>query len=233
MPKIICIDPGHGGKDPGAVNGKRYEKNDTLKLALKVRDILKSYNQTVFLTREYDKDVELNSRPVMANKYKADYFLSIHRNSFTNKTAKGVELWVYSKANKNTVKKAETILKKICAVDKKIVNRGVKKGYTGNQNLDYCVNRVSTMASALLELLYISTKSDNELFDKNIDELAKAIADGIMEALSEPIPKDNLTVIKKALLKLGVDENTALLDAKKIKDSLSNETMKAIRQYVN
>lgn len=189
MSKIIVIDVGHGGTDSGAVNGPRYEKNDNLKLALEVKNILQGYGQTVYLTRETDTDVSLNDRPNYANDMKADYFLSLHRNSFSTDNARGVEMWVYSKSSVETIKQAETILNEILRVNSEILNRGVKKGYTGEPNSDYAVNRISTMPSALLELMFISNPNDNAIFDKEFYNLAKAIADGLMKALGQEIPK--------------------------------------------
>jgi N-acetylmuramoyl-L-alanine amidase len=79
----VAIDPGHGGKDPGAVgqNGVK-EKDIVLAIALKVRDLLKeSPDLKVFLTREKDVFVELQERTKFANRKKADLFVSIHANA--------------------------------------------------------------------------------------------------------------------------------------------------------
>ena len=53
----ICIDPGHGGTDPGAVNGSRYEKTDVLKLAKEISHLLEKQGIEVLLTRDTDKAV--------------------------------------------------------------------------------------------------------------------------------------------------------------------------------
>lgn len=93
----VVIDAGHGGKDPGAVsaNGKVYEKNVTLKVALMVGEsIAKNHPEVkVLYTRKTDVFVGLNDRARMANKADADLFISIHVNAAKNKTAKGAETY--------------------------------------------------------------------------------------------------------------------------------------------
>ena len=83
MSKKVCLDCGHGGSDPGAVNDPREEKTDVLKIGLKVRDLLTAQGINVVLTRASDKKVEIDDRCKIANSAKCDYFLSIHRNAAT------------------------------------------------------------------------------------------------------------------------------------------------------
>ena len=188
MAKKVCLDFGHGGSDPGAVNGKRTEKADVLRIGLKVRDLLTAQGVNVVLTRTADVDVSINDRCKIANAAKCDYFLSIHRNA-ASPDASGNEIWVHSKAVAHVADKAQKILNAVCAVAGK--NRGVKKGAAGNYT-DYGVNRDTDMPSALLELGFITSAADNKSFDSNFDAYAKAIAKGICAALGvdykEPQP---------------------------------------------
>lgn len=96
--KTVVIDPGHGGKDPGAIsrNGKYREKNITLSVALKLGELIKgSYpNIKVIYTRSTDKYVELSQRAAIANRNKADLFISIHVNSAKSTQARGTETFV-------------------------------------------------------------------------------------------------------------------------------------------
>lgn len=91
----VVIDAGHGGKDPGAVsaNGKIYEKDVTLKVALLVGESIKKNHPEVkvLYTRKTDVFVGLNDRAHMANKADADLFISIHVNAAENRSAKGAE----------------------------------------------------------------------------------------------------------------------------------------------
>lgn len=213
MPKI-CIDPGHGGTDSGALLNTRYEKNDTLKMALKVKELLEAQGVTVVLTRNADKYLTLSDRCSIANKNNVDYFLSIHRNSL-NATSKGIEIWVYSKATDATTKKAQGILDSLVKVGG--TNRGVKKGYTGNPNVDYAINRESTMPSALLELLFISNPDDNKLFDDHFDEYAEAIAKGLCSAVgvtykTSSTSAKNTTALEKENQQLKQELNAIIKD---------------------
>jgi len=93
---LVVIDPGHGGKDAGTYAGTLKEKDITLSIAKKLKSILESdpYNVEVVLTREGDNFVPLFKRIRMANRLKADIFISIHCNSYpANKNINGVEVY--------------------------------------------------------------------------------------------------------------------------------------------
>lgn len=185
----FCIDPGHGGNDPGAVNGARKEKDDVLRLAQKIKPLLEEQGHTVVLTRDSDKTITIANRCALANKEKCDYYLSLHRNS-AGTGAAGIEIWVHSKAISKTVEQAQGILSRCCAVGGN--NRGVKKGAVSYT--DYGVNTGTDMPSALLELLFISNTQDNALFDKRLDDYALAIAKGLATAMNEEwVDKPNTT----------------------------------------
>jgi N-acetylmuramoyl-L-alanine amidase len=77
----ICLDPGHGGKDPGFIVGSSQEKRFTLLLAQELRDQLKRAGWKVTLTRATDAKVDLPARPELASRRKADLFLSLHFNA--------------------------------------------------------------------------------------------------------------------------------------------------------
>lgn len=90
----ICIDPGHGGKDPGYRVGSTYEKRYTLLLAQELSAMLKQAGFQVVLTRNTDYFVERTTRTDVARRKKADLFVSLHFNAFPSSTAiKGVETY--------------------------------------------------------------------------------------------------------------------------------------------
>lgn len=169
---IICIDAGHGGYDSGAVNNKRYEKDDNLKMALILEKELLKYGFTVIQTRLTDKHISLNERSNLANKSNSDVFISLHRNAFINSSACGVENWIYEKADEKTKQFATFIYEEILKTNVQ-KNRGVKKG-------NFHVLRETKMPAFLLELGFISNNKDNELFDKYCEQYAKAIVKGII-----------------------------------------------------
>ncbi len=98
--KTIVIDPGHGGKDSGARGQRGTEEKDiTLKVALKLRDLLiKQPGVRVLMTRERDEFVELEDRAKFANGQEADLFVSIHVNSHPQRSVKGIEIYHFGEA---------------------------------------------------------------------------------------------------------------------------------------
>ncbi len=115
--KSIVIDAGHGGKDPGSIRGKNTkEKNITLKIALVLGKMLKKKlpNTKIIYTRTQDKFIPLYERAAIANKNKADLFISIHCNSAKNKDAYGTETYVMglhkTKDNLSVAKKENAVV---------------------------------------------------------------------------------------------------------------------------
>ncbi|MGD2085645.1 MAG: N-acetylmuramoyl-L-alanine amidase [Candidatus Aminicenantes bacterium] len=96
--RTICLDPGHGGSDLGAVGrSELLEKNITLKVAKKLKVLIESkLGLHVVMTRESDEEVSLNSRVAKANNQKAQIFISIHVNSSYRKAASGPETYYVS-----------------------------------------------------------------------------------------------------------------------------------------
>ncbi|MGN0929549.1 MAG: N-acetylmuramoyl-L-alanine amidase [Alphaproteobacteria bacterium] len=97
-PKIIVIDAGHGGKDPGAIGyGGTQEKNIVLSMAKQLRDILKKNPQyKIIMTRETDVFLPLRERSEIAEKNNATFFISIHADSSPKKTTKGFSIYTLS-----------------------------------------------------------------------------------------------------------------------------------------
>src|SRR5699024_816784 len=151
--KVVYLDAGHGGTDPGASGHGLKEKDLVLDIAKRTQDKLKAAGFTVIMSRTTDKTVKLDERTKEANDLKADIFVSIHANSF-NSTASGIETWKMSQGPKakesNTLASnlQNEIIKKTKAKD-----RGVKDG-----NLH--VNRESKMPSSLVEVGFIDNKSE-------------------------------------------------------------------------
>jgi N-acetylmuramoyl-L-alanine amidase len=110
--KTIVIDAGHGGKDPGAKYGRRYEKNIVLNIAKFLRKELVNRGFKVYLTRSRDKYVKLPNRTKYANKKKADMFISIHANAARKSRAKkasGVETYFLSPARSARAKRVAAL----------------------------------------------------------------------------------------------------------------------------
>ncbi len=179
---VVCIDAGHGGTDAGAINNNRYEKDDTLKIAKLIEEYLNNEGIKTVMTRTNDTYVSLRERCKIANKKRADLFISIHRNSAEQ--GNGVEIWTNSKKKQDDLELSNMILENLQSVGIQ-TNRGVKIGSIEGENTDYYVLNNTNMTSCLIELGFITDNVDNKLFDENIENYAKAIAEGIIEQIIE------------------------------------------------
>jgi N-acetylmuramoyl-L-alanine amidase len=114
--KTVVIDPGHGGKDPGAIGKLIKEKELVLKISLKVGEYLAQEmpSLNVVYTRKDDTFIELVTRADIANKSKADLFVSIHANSVKNPDIFGTETFVLglhrSQENLEVAKKENSVI---------------------------------------------------------------------------------------------------------------------------
>jgi len=190
----VCIDPGHGGTQPGAVGpGGTMEKYITLSVALILRDLLKQKGINVIMTRETDKDVrtrqqpnELQARCDVANKAGADYFVSIHCNASNDARAQGTETWYSAKDNKSQVL-ANNIQRELVKQIQR-ANRGVKIG-------NYYVTNSTKMPAVLVELAFISNPEEEQLLRS--DEFKRKCALGIANGILVTIGKEPIDEVKK------------------------------------
>lgn len=175
MPYSMMMDAGHGGRDPGAVYNGRQEKDDALRLTLAVGEILQNNGVDVEYTRTTDVYESPLQKAREANEAGADLFISIHRNSFpTENSAFGVESLVYDLSGLK-YEIAESI-------DQQLETVGFRDlGVKARPNL--IVLKRTNMPAVLVEVGFINSDVDNELFDENFDDIALAIADGILDVL--------------------------------------------------
>ena len=169
------LDAGHGGRDPGAVYNGRQEKDDTLALTLAIGEILQGRGIDVLYTRTTDVYESPYQKAMEANEAGVDFFISIHRNSYpTDNTVSGVETLVYDKSGIK-LQMAENINEQLETVG--FVNLGVK------ERPGLVVLRRTRMPAVLVEVGFINSDIDNKLFDDNFDDIALAIAEGILDTL--------------------------------------------------
>ncbi len=94
---VVVLDPGHGGRDPGARSKRGQEEKDVvLDIAAQTRRILANAGYNVYMTRDTDRYLTLDERSAKARKWKADLFVSIHMNSSADRTSSGRETFVLS-----------------------------------------------------------------------------------------------------------------------------------------
>ena len=175
MAYTIMLDAGHGGSDPGAVYEERREKDDALALTLAVGEILQDNGINVLYTRTEDVYNTPFEKATMGNNANADLFVSIHRNALpTPNTGTGVETLVY---NDQGIK--ATLARNI---NNELGNLGFDvRGVIERPNL--VVLKRTKMPAVLVEAGFINNDADNEKFDAEFNELAQAIADGILNTV--------------------------------------------------
>ncbi len=181
--RTIVIDPGHGGSDTGAVGvGGLREKDITLEVSEKVRNILENSGVNVVMTREDDRDVygptatdaqELQARVDYGNfTPNVDVFLSIHCNAWTSSSANGTSTYYYPK----------TWLDSLLAqnLQDAMVAHGDRRD-RGIHEARFYVCRHSSMPAALVELAFITNYVEGYLLDDEDfqNEMAQGIAEGL------------------------------------------------------
>lgn len=177
--RIIVIDAGHGGSDPGAAGNGIIEKTLTLDVAKRVEAKLKNAGAKVLMTRTGDTFPTLKDRTDFAKKHYAETFVSIHGNSFNKPSANGVEVFYDSSGNPNGDESrvlAQYIQNNIVKMTN-LTDRGVK-------NTGFYVLKNNQVASVLVELGFMTNKEDADKLKKNPDLFAEAIYQGLLQYYS-------------------------------------------------
>ena len=174
--KIIVIDAGHGGWDPGMVSGKVEEKDINLCIAAKLQVFLEQGDATVIITRLDDSDLAKNKsgdmqvRRLIANTSNADIFVSIHQNSYHSASVKGFQAFYFNESD-NSKKLANSIQDSL----KEFVNPGNKLGAKANKN--YYVLKQTEMPAVLVECGFLTNYNERNMLTS--DEYQEKIAWGI------------------------------------------------------
>ena len=181
--KTIVLDPGHGGSDPGAIGPTGLqEKQVTLPIAEYLKSILEAKGAKVILTRTTDVDVygphasgvdELQARVNVANGNRADAFISIHINSFSNPNVGGIATYYFDGSDQSK--------KLASAVQGQIAEHSGFNGDRGIQPGNLYVLRHSLMPSILVELGFISNPKEEEHLKEmsTRQEFANELAKGL------------------------------------------------------
>lgn len=185
--KLIVIDAGHGGYDPGAVWGDFYEKDVNLKISKILQRLLEEKGAKVVLTRDGDynyalkgqrgieaKRYDLQKRIDIANEHNADILLTIHVNSTRERVVQGAEVF-YHRTSQNGKSLALAIQQQFALIT------GMKKREAKISNC-YMVRR-SKMPAVLVEVGYLSNAEERERLQdpRYLTVLAEKIADGVVD----------------------------------------------------
>ena len=188
MPKkryVICLDPGHGGSDSGAVGPTGVqEKIVALLVAIEVWRQLIRAGYEVFMTRDSDIDVSLGQRVQMANDIESDLFLSIHCNAYTDRTANGTETYHFPGSEAG---------KKLAGAIQFDLVAQLKRRDRGVRNANFAVLRETNMPAALVEIAFVSNPEEEGLLENSIFQVkaARAIVTGIARYLGLTMPTED------------------------------------------
>ena len=178
MSKVIILDPGHGGSDPGAVGNGLKEKDLNLVISLATRGELAGYDCTVKMARTKDVYVALSTRAVMGKG--ADLFVSQHNNAFTS-NVRGFETYCHSGTLLAPTLKYRDALH--AAVYPYLKDLGAPD--RGKKRYDHYITRMPPCPVVLMEYLYVTNPMDAALLKKTavLKELGRLTAVGIAKAL--------------------------------------------------
>ncbi|MEM6751974.1 MAG: N-acetylmuramoyl-L-alanine amidase [Cyanobacteria bacterium P01_C01_bin.38] len=173
---IVMIDPGHGGKDPGAIGISGLKEKDViLPISKKVAEILRKNGVNAVLTRNTDYFVSLKGRVVMSERRNADLFVSIHANSMglSRPDINGLEVYYYNSGKRLADAVRKSITRKV-----KIRDRGIRRAR-------FYVLRKTSMPAILVETGYVTGREDAPRLKQNWyrNQMAEGIADGILRYL--------------------------------------------------
>ena len=176
----IFIDPGHGGRDPGAVGNGMREADIALEVSKRMRDILEGAGLDVMLSRDEDVSVGINERWQMANRWSADYLISIHVNAGRGTGAETL----YAHSNALSFARA---MQDGYSNEMKLVNRRVW------HRSDVGVLRHSICPGVLVELAFIDSPPHNpdiEILRSKRDEMSQALANALIKYLEIDLKKE-------------------------------------------
>jgi N-acetylmuramoyl-L-alanine amidase len=177
---LIYLDAGHGGRDSGATGNGIAEKDIVLDICKRIEAGLKSFDCRVMQSRTTDTFLTLAERTTRANNARADVFVSVHCNAFTNNTARGFETFRHTNTPARTVSFQnvlhEEIMKAISGNN--IPDRGKKQA-------NFHVLRESNMSACLTECLFVSNPTEARLLaDASFRQrLAQGHIDGLVKFL--------------------------------------------------
>ena len=194
--KLIVVDAGHGGHDPGCKGEDGREKAVTLSIALKLRDALEAAGAKVVMTRTTDVFIPLETRPRIANEIGADLFISVHNNWVSNSAVSG-SMTFYHNSDSSCRALASCVQNSISVLSG-LPSRGVFSDKTLYAS-GLSVLRGSRMPAVLCEVAFMSCPNDRSklLSDEFQLRVAEALCDGLKSYVegtpSRPAPSGVFT----------------------------------------
>jgi N-acetylmuramoyl-L-alanine amidase len=183
--KIIVLDPGHGGVDPGAIGQTLglKEKDVNLEVARRAARLLNSYSAKVILTRSGDEYIDLGERTQKANSMHADLFISIHMNANSSTQLKGTSTY-YTLRSKDAERLTKS--RQLAGHIQNALLSTLQLDDKSIRQADFVVLRETTMPAVLIEAAFLSNPEEEKLMatEQFWENVAQAIVQGIGNYLS-------------------------------------------------
>lgn len=221
--KVVVIDPGHGGQDPGATSGKTYEKHIVLGISRALKSQLETTGKyKVYLTRENDRFIKLHNRVKFARGKNADLFVSIHADSIKKKSVRGASIYTLSE------KASDAQTAKLAARENKVdLIHGIDLTHEDHD-----------VAGILLDLVQRDTMNQSNFF---AEKLVKALKDQGVRTLQNPHRSAGFAVLKapdipSILIEAGFVSNrqdARLLQKKSYQTKLAKTIAQGIDEYLS
>jgi len=176
----IFIDPGHGGRDPGAIGPSGLQEKDiTLDIAKRAAELLEDQGARVRLSRARDDFVGLKERAEMANRFDAEIFVSVHINSNRSSGKSGISTYYYSPPADSPSRARDR--RQLAWNIQTELSSTLKRPNLGLYRAEFVVLRYTTMPAVLLEIGFISNHEEEKLLKERgfREQAAQAIARGI------------------------------------------------------
>lgn len=177
--KIVCIDVGHGGKDPGTSFDGMKEKDVVLDISLEMKRLLENKGIKVIITREKDVSLDENTRLNIVNKSNADIVISNHLNS-----GKGDGCEVFHSASDGRGKALAIKISENISGDLKIANRGVKTRLNDKGDDYYFIIRRTKMTALIIEYLFMDRESNFKLLRDDYKYTIKRLAVAVVNSIN-------------------------------------------------
>lgn len=248
-PFIVIIDPGHGGKDPGAIGKVSQEKDLNLSIAKKLGDLI-TKNHTdvkVVYTRTTDKKMLPKERAEFANLKNADLFISIHANARSDKQVKGTEIYIYGVPAGKEATDVETrenasqgnangnhnlVINNTYVQNRKLaesIQKAFKKGKRidlGIRQARFIVLKFTAMPAVLVEVGFISNENEEKYMNSVAGQ--KAISQAIYDGFTN-YKKENGKLTKKQTTESSTQKTTSVQTETK---NISSEKGKTYRVQI-
>ncbi len=185
MGVIEVWDAGHGGDEPGAIDGINPIEHDSIitiekVITLAVVSAVKRLRPNIIFTRNDDRSLKLDERAAIANRHKAGLFISVHCNAASDPQAQGIETWYHAQSSRG-LHLASFLYKELLSAFPEFAGRGVRSDFERYPGQGFAVLRETICPAALVELGFLTNPHDERILvnSATIERAAQALSQGV------------------------------------------------------